>query len=73
MTPVITEGNQNGYHSKLREDHREEGEESVLKVSSSVFQQGFLASRMLACRTLSSLPLSNLLVFSIKGGGGEDY
>lgn len=25
MKPVITEGNQNGYHKKVRKEHRQEG------------------------------------------------
>ena len=40
MKSVITEGNQNGYHNKLRKEHREEGEESVLKACCLHFSVG---------------------------------
>lgn len=40
MKPVITEGNENVCHNKVRKEHRQEEEESILKVCCLSFSAG---------------------------------
>lgn len=51
--------------SKLRKEHRAD-------LVAPLFQLEFLASCVLACRSLANISFSNLLIFSTRGGG-EDF